>query len=90
MDNDLFEAMERNTWSYLIQCLKKYEGVNRHGFRANGEEILCKTKEAAETLANFLEDIGFDKVLTGYYDPEEDKRNGTVDNNTGCWYVYPD
>ena len=36
------------------------------------------------------EDLGFDKVLTGHYDPVEDEREGTTDAHTGCWYVCPD
>ena len=57
-----------------------------------GDEILCKTETAANTLADMLELLyrsqGEDVcVNTGYYDPEEDERNGEVDRYTGWWYV---
>lgn len=87
MSEELFSAVEPKTWSFLLYSLKKNEAEARHGFWTDGENILCKTEEQANALANFLEDIGFGVVQTGYYDPEEDKKNGEVDENTGCWYV---
>lgn len=58
-----------------------------------GDEILCKTKNAADALADLLwqlyrsqdEDV---VITTGFYDPEEDKKNGEQDRFTGWWYVY--
>ena len=58
-----------------------------------GDEILCKTESAADALADLLwqlyrsqdEDV---VITTGFYDPEEDKRNGEQDRLTGWWYVY--
>ncbi len=87
MDETLFELMEQKSWTYLVRCLEKYADRNRHGYWTDGMEILCKTEEAAEHLANFLEDIGFDYVNTGYYDPKEDEADGKVDARTGQWYV---
>ena len=87
MNEQLFEQMEMHTWTYLVMCLQKNSVQNRHGYWTDGEEILCKTEEAAENLANFLEDIGFDTVHTGYYDPEEDRRNNEVNDHTGWYYV---
>lgn len=87
MDDTLFSLMEAESWTYFIKCLQKYKDQNRHGFWTDGDLILCRTEEAAENVANFLEDIGFDTVMTGYYDPVEDERNGTVDDHTGFWYV---
>lgn len=59
---------------------------------SDGIEILCKTEELAEMIADLLEllyrENGIDcKVNTGYYDPEEDKRNGEEDRYTGWYYV---
>lgn len=51
------------------------------------DEILCDREDVAEIIADILESIGFDEVTTGYYDPEEDKRNGEVDKFTGWYYV---
>lgn len=81
--------MDCHIWTYLWQSLEDNEN-NRHGYWSNGEEILCKTEEAAEHLADFFEDLGFDYVRIGYYDPEEDERNGEVDACTGYWYVSVD
>ena len=54
----------------------------------DGELILCRTEALADTVANMLEFItGESEAHTGYYDPEEDKRSGEVDNHTGWWYV---
>lgn len=51
------------------------------------DEILCDDEDAAEIIADFLENLGFDEVNTGYYDPEEDKRSNEVDKFTGWYYV---
>lgn len=54
----------------------------------NGVEIMCASEWLAETIADALERISGEKVAhTGYYDPEEDKRDNCVDRNTGWWYV---
>ncbi len=57
-----------------------------------GDEILCKTESAANAFADMFETLyraqGEEvQVNTGYYDPEEDKRNGEEDRCTGRWYV---
>lgn len=57
-----------------------------------GAEILVKTESAANTIADLItllyraqeEDV---LINTGYYDPEEDKRNREEDRYTGWWYV---
>lgn len=53
-----------------------------------GDELLCRTESAANALADLLERLyrTDDKEVitwTGYYDPEEDKRNGEEDRFTG-------
>ena len=55
-------------------------------------EILVKTESAADTIADLitlLYRLQGEEVLvnTGYYDPEEDKRNNEEDRYTGWWYV---
>lgn len=55
-------------------------------------EILCKTESAANAIADLIEQLykaqGEDVLInTGYYDPEEDKRNNEEDHYTGWWYV---
>ena len=64
------------------------EGRNRRGIVYDGNnKILCKKEYQAEGIADFLEDMGFEDVRTGFYDPKEDKRNGEVDRYTGLYYV---
>ena len=55
-------------------------------------EILVKTESAADTIADLitlLYRLQGEEVLvnTGYYDPEEDKRNNDEDRYSGWWYV---
>lgn len=59
---------------------------------SNGSEILVHTESAAEALADIIEYVskanGIEVLChTGYYDPEEDKRNNEEDRYTGWWYV---
>lgn len=59
---------------------------------STGDEILCKTESAANAIADMLQTLyrvqGKEvSVNTGYYDLEEDKRNGEEDRCTGWWYV---
>lgn len=90
MDKFDMDFIDRRIWTYICQSLQDNEKNNRHGFWTDGYEILCKTEEQAEALANFLEDMGFDYVNTGYYDPKEDEKNNEVDELTGWWYVSVD
>ena len=60
-----------------------------------GTEILCRTESAAQAVADLLELLyrkDGEEILinTGYYDPEEDKRNGEEDRYTGWYYVNVD
>lgn len=61
------------------------------GFWTDGDEILCPSEMESEVLATFLEDalreLSSIAISTGYYDPEEDARNGGVDERTGFYYV---
>lgn len=59
---------------------------------SDGEEILVKTKSAANTIADLIEALyraQGEEILVniGFYDPEEDKRNNEEDRCTGWWYV---
>lgn len=54
----------------------------------DGDEILTENKQLAESIADLFEAIyGEQTVNTGYYDPEEDCKNGETDERTGYWYV---
>ena len=80
------KTIDNNIWTYFLKSLQENEN-KKHGFWADGEEILCKTEEQAEAVADFLEDLGFECLNTGYYDPAEDERDGCVDDHTGYWYI---
>lgn len=59
---------------------------------SSGNEILCRTEEVADALADMFECLygaQGEEILvnTGYYDPVKDERNGEVDIYTGWWYV---
>lgn len=60
------------------------------GVEFDGEEILTDEEATADIIADFIESLGFDYVKTGYYDPEEDARDGINDDHTGKWYVSVD
>lgn len=63
------------------------------GVRTDGSEILCEDEETAEYVADTIENLCKDEdgdnylICTGYYDPEEDMRDGCVDSYTDWWYV---
>lgn len=59
---------------------------------SSGYEILCRTEEGADALADMFETLYAEQgeeilINTGYYDPAEDERNNEVDSFTGWWYV---
>lgn len=59
---------------------------------SEGTEILCKNESVANAICDLLRQLyssdGMDiNLITGFYDPEEDKRNGEEDRFTGWWYV---
>lgn len=54
----------------------------------DGTEILSSNENEIEILADLFDQLyGVGTVNTGYYDPEEDKRNDEVDAYTGMYYV---
>lgn len=73
----------------ICKRLRDYSGGD---IWSAGDEILCKTESAADAIADLIESLyrsDDEEVMvnTGYYDPEEDERNGEVDRFTGWWYV---
>ena len=56
-------------------------------YYADADEILCRSEEQAERIADILDDISGEHMAhTGYYDPEQDEKDDCVDGRTG-WYV---
>ncbi len=82
--------MEKVNWfEKIAERLREY---SKGDIWTDGDAILCKTESAAETLADMFQTlyrVQGEEILinTGYYDPEEDKRNNEEDRYTGWWYV---
>lgn len=70
------------------------ENEHQRVFCAGDMEFLFDSEEKADAMADVI-DLAFgDSVYsvyslsrTGYYDPEEDNRDGCVDEFTGKWYA---
>lgn len=82
--------MNPETYDKILESLPHHPddklSGNWHGFWVSGsDEIMCPSEEAANVLADFFEDCGFDVMHTFHYDDEE--RDGL---NLGWWAVYVD
>lgn len=82
--------MEKFDWFNVIA--ERLRDYSEGDVWSSGDEILCRTESAVDTLADMIESLykaQGEEILvnTGYYDPEEDKRNGEEDRYTGWWYV---
>lgn len=58
----------------------------------NGDEILVRTEESADAVADLIATLyrgqgQQPKILTGFYDPEEDRRTGKTDRHTGWHHI---
>jgi len=59
---------------------------------SDGYVILCRNEYASNLMADLIESFYLSDgeeviVNTGYFDPDEDERNGETDRFTGWWYV---
>lgn len=74
---------------------KIYDALSHHpteNYRAEGGEILAKTEQACNDLADLIESLYMEQdeevlITTGYYDPAEDEKTGEVDSFTGWYYI---
>lgn len=90
MGNYDFERGER-LFNHIVQAIvdapcpeDKYEPK----FWSDGEKILSKDQTAINAIADLVDDIAcYGIACTGYYDPEEDRRNDTIDRYTGYYYL---
>lgn len=81
-----FEVAEKLFFD-IVGALDDTE-VENPKFWTDGEKILSKDQDAINAIADFLDDTaGYGVCCTGYYDPEEDKRNDCVDEYTGYYYL---
>lgn len=71
-------------WYYMIW---KMSQDRRMPIFTDGETILCHTKTLCETMLKVLEAVSDFDLVSGYYDPEEDARNGETNEYTGLWYI---
>lgn len=53
-------------------------------------QIMCSSEKLANAMADVLVALDFADIHTYYYDPDEDTRDGVVDEYTGMWAVYWD
>ena len=54
----------------------------------NGDEFVFKTEVGAESFADLVDQMFGERVArTGWYDPEEDAKDGVNDEFTGKYYV---
>ena len=84
--------MELENVNWFVEIAERLRDYSEGEVWSVGDEILCRTKEAADAIVDMLTCLygsqGEEIVInTGYYDPEEDKRNGKEDRFTGWWYV---
>lgn len=78
---------KQHLYALLVDALPK-STENDPKFWTNGDLILCKTADAADTIADLLETLGItDCATTGYFHPAEDKDAGIEDALTGYYYV---
>ena len=78
-------------WQHIMERLASGDfnhsmTLNFHAW-TDGEQILVDNEASAEYIADFLEILGFDTVVTGYYDPKDDEASGEVDDHTGWYYI---
>lgn len=77
-------------WQHIISRIESGCAENvgpRFHIWTDGNDILVDDEGVAETIADFLEILGFDTATTGYFDPLEDARSGEEDDHTGWYYI---
>lgn len=69
--------------------LKSIEAADDEAYQVGDEEILCRTEEKANVIADFLEVITGYGFATSYYDPKEDAEEEEInDEYTGWWSIH--
>ena len=82
-----------NVWYRFVKHLPQEEDYAHNSvdvwYYADADEILCRSEELAEMIADMLDEIsGEHEAHTGYYDPDEDEKDDCVDGRTGWYVVY--
>lgn len=82
---DLFEMLV-----LLLDVSKKSPNMRKEmkkrTFWSDGTMILSKDEAAINALADLLEQLNGD-MITGYFDPKEDRKSGAVDECTGYYFL---
>jgi len=82
---DLFEMLV-----LLLDVSKKSPNMRKEmkkrTFWSDGTMILSKDEAAINALADLLEQLNGD-MITGYFDPKEDRESGVVDECTGYYFL---
>lgn len=77
---------EINPWEVYTSSLPKEPDENNNVW-FDGYEILTTSEEMQEHVYSVLRLVCQETIVTGFYDPDEDERNGEVDGYTGLYYV---
>lgn len=73
-------------WHDLCALLPD-EPIDGLVYWSDGTEIQADSQDAADRLADVFDDLyGCNTVVTGWYDAEQDERDGCVDKHTGWYY----
>ncbi len=62
------------------------EEMKKRTFWSDGTMILSKDEAAINALADLLEQLN-GAMITGYFDPKEDRESGVVDECTGYYFL---
>lgn len=84
--------MSENRRDWFLEIADRLRDYPEGEIWSSGDEILCRTESAVNTLMDMLKALYHAQgvevdINTGYYDPEEDKKNGEEDKYTGWWYI---
>lgn len=93
MEKENEEMSGGDLYDFLLNRLVENEDSRKQEPRyitIDGDEVLCRSKEDAVALADFLEEVCGFPIHVGFYDPTDDKANDEVDFCTGKWCVYAD
>ena len=84
---DFEEHIYDKIFSWFLEKLPENPEI-KPDIWTDGVEILCRTEDICERIADALDSIsGEPESHTGYYDPVDDARSGEVDDHTGWYYI---
>lgn len=63
------------------------EYLEEYGLWSSCGDILSKEEACIKALADYFDTYYTNDLCTGYYDPEEDRRDGNVDEFIGNYYL---